>query len=308
MKRLRFIMLAMLVFNLSACAAAVTYKQLNELHSEVSITYPSAWHPSRNAQGLDFLYPAGREVLISIRRYPSGREHYPTAETYINATLENAKSYGGQIKQRDIITVAGRKATYMEYTSKQAWRDQHKELTFERIITVAEVVVPHGVEYYVMSLEGLPEDATQIMSEFKRMAASFMPGKPSKALVEWSDIYDGPLGARKMVARNPKELQKMIGVFGRSVEKLIPEGGFDFSTALLAGISLGEKPTGGYLVRIADTHEQDGVLYIRYRERIPGPGSIVTQAFTTPYSLKVLPASTATSVLFENIENISQPD
>jgi len=123
-----------------------------------------------------------------------------------------------------------------------------------------------------------------------------------KTLTEWSGMYDGPHEAGMLSARNPEELQRMIGFFGESVKKLIPEGGIDFKTSMLAGISLGQKRTGGYSVTIVDAREKDGVLYIRYRERKPGPRSIVTQAITAPFHLKVLSASTAGSVRFDKID------
>lgn len=50
------------------------------------------------------------------------------------------------------------------------------------------------------------------------------------------------------------------------------------------------------------TTSEDGLLYIRYRERKPGPGAIVTRALATPYYLKVLSASPATGVRFERID------
>lgn len=72
-------------------------------------------------------------------------------------------------------------------------------------------------------------------------------------------------------ARNLEELRKMWKFFGPPTRKFITEEGFDFTTGMLVGISLGQKPTGGYAVRIEDTREEDGFLCIRYRERKPGP-------------------------------------
>ncbi len=66
---------------------------------------------------------------------------------------------------------------------------------------------------------------------------------------EWGGTYDGPKVEKRMIARNPEGLHEMIQVFRKSVEKLIPESGFDFNRYMLAGISLGQKTTGGYSVK-----------------------------------------------------------
>jgi hypothetical protein len=289
---------------LSACAA-VTHKKFSEPNGDFSVTYPSGWQPSWGIQTLNFYHPAGREVRIGIGGYPSNREDPPTAEVYIESALSSAKLYGSQIDRNGKITISGNPATRLEYSSKQSWVDRHDQKTSDRMFSVVQVVVPHGAHYHVLSMSGLSEDAAAIMPEFDRMVAGFRLGSVRHSLAEWSGIYDGPLEARMMVARNPEELQKMLWFFGEPVKKLIPEEGFDFTNSLLAGISLGQKSTGGYSVRIEGSREKDGVLFIRYREGRPGSGSIVTQALTAPYHLKVLPAGSAKSVRFENID---QPD
>ncbi|MBI3015510.1 MAG: protease complex subunit PrcB family protein, partial [Candidatus Tectomicrobia bacterium] len=52
---------------------------------------------------------------------------------------------------------------------------------------------------------------------------------------------------------------------------------------------------------ILSVQEREGVLYVRYRERRPQPGEFVTQAFTTPYHVRVVPRRDAQAVVFEHV-------
>ena len=47
-------------------------------------------------------------------------------------------------------------------------------------------------------------------------------------------------------------------------------------------LSWGEKPTGGYKIRIVDLEIKDGDLYVDYSLRSPDPDEMVTQAITYP--------------------------
>lgn len=294
------LLIAGVLLSLSTVAVADSSKQFSEPNGEFSLSYPAEWQPAWGVRTMYFSRPAGKEVRISIGGYPLAEEP-PTAAAYVESALAAAKLLESRITRHEEITVSGNPATRLEYSTSQVHFDQEGKPAADRISSVVEIVFPVGARYYVLSLTGLGEDVIAITPEFERMVNSFLPGKPSQTLTEWSGIYNGAPAARMLAARNPEELQKMIGLFGEPVRKLIPEGGFDFKNSMLVGISLGQKPTGGYSVRIVGTREEEGVLYIRYREKEPDSGEIVTQALTAPYHLKVLPASNATSVRFEKI-------
>lgn len=50
-------------------------------------------------------------------------------------------------------------------------------------------------------------------------------------------------------------------------------------------LNMGEKPTGGYTIGIENIIETDKNVIITVKETSPKPGSMVTQAFTTPFSV-----------------------
>lgn len=58
----------------------------------------------------------------------------------------------------------------------------------------------------------------------------------------------------------------------------------DFTRDMVLGVALGERPTGGYAVRIERVErEADGTLNVEVREILPPEGALLTQALTQPY-------------------------
>ncbi|GHF29816.1 hypothetical protein HNQ07_000815 [Deinococcus metalli] len=53
----------------------------------------------------------------------------------------------------------------------------------------------------------------------------------------------------------------------------------------VVGIFLGQRNTGGYGVRVVRASASGGVLTLTVQLRVPGPGSITTQAITSPWTL-----------------------
>lgn len=67
---------------------------------------------------------------------------------------------------------------------------------------------------------------------------------------------------------------------------------------LLVGVFLGQRSTGGYSVRVRSAAVSGGVLTLRVQVTAPGPGSITTQAITSPWTIvSVAGAFTAVQVL-----------
>jgi len=143
-----------------------------------------------------------------------------------------------------------------------------------------------------------------IMGTLTLLATAAIAQEP--AVMEKASIYDGPGRAAAMVARDAKEFARMTEVFGK--DRLPPK--LNFKQYLVAAVSMGQRRTGGYAVTILETEDREGILYIRYRERTPGHGEFVTQALTSPYHAKLLPAGTSEKVLFEKVcePEIHEPD
>jgi hypothetical protein len=139
---------------------------------------------------------------------------------------------------------------------------------------------------------------------------------PDKKVMEWQGDYSRFKEPGAMVIKNLETLQRVTG----SDRDIDP--GIDFSRYMVIAVFMGEKMTGGYGINILraeevesvelvplpnsgvwDTHIDEvrqansilcgrqKVFIVEYEEVSPGPGSIVTEALTAPYAIKVVKRS-----------------
>lgn len=66
----------------------------------------------------------------------------------------------------------------------------------------------------------------------------------------------------------------------------------EFGEKMVLVVALGDRPTGGYQVRIQEVEERDGRLTVRALETVPGRGCGVTQALTQPVDAVLVPRGT----------------
>ncbi|MBI2946699.1 MAG: protease complex subunit PrcB family protein [Verrucomicrobia bacterium] len=57
----------------------------------------------------------------------------------------------------------------------------------------------------------------------------------------------------------------------------------DFGKEMVVAVTMGRKPTGGYAIKIQRIESTPASLKILLEQRTPGPGALVTQAFTSPF-------------------------
>lgn len=57
------------------------------------------------------------------------------------------------------------------------------------------------------------------------------------------------------------------------------------------GVFLGQRPTGGYSVRVTGVSAESGVLTLTVAVTAPGPGTMTTQALTSPWTIVRVPGS-----------------
>jgi hypothetical protein len=124
-------------------------------------------------------------------------------------------------------------------------------------------------------------------------AAPSAPPEPEArevtVLREWSGGTCGVAEPKQVVIRDSdawkslwKEMQSQ-----RTPAPATPD--VDFSREMVVGVFLGQKPTGGYSVRVTRIEQAPDVLKVEFKETRPAPDSIVTQALTQPYHLVVVP-------------------
>ncbi len=80
-----------------------------------------------------------------------------------------------------------------------------------------------------------------------------------------------------------------------------PQPKVDFPREMVVGVFLGSRPTAGFAVDIVGTREEQGVLFVRYRETRPARGLVTAQVITSAYHIVALPAR-AGDVKFERVQ------
>jgi hypothetical protein len=81
---------------------------------------------------------------------------------------------------------------------------------------------------------------------------------------------------------------------------------FDESLHQAVYIELGVRPTGGYAVEVVRVYEEGKNLVLEYVEHEPAPEQYVTQAFTTPWVMVLLPRTDLRVVTRE--ASVSRPE
>ena len=77
----------------------------------------------------------------------------------------------------------------------------------------------------------------------------------------------------------------------RMLGQSLPTPAVDFNVEHVVRIQMGQRPTGGYGIELAEPHAtlNDGEVLIRLRWIEPAPGAIVTQILTSPCLIVSLP-------------------
>jgi protease stability complex PrcB-like protein len=57
----------------------------------------------------------------------------------------------------------------------------------------------------------------------------------------------------------------------------------DFSKEMVLAVFMGSRPTGGYSIQIQEARVEKGKLRVTVVEKSPPPGTITTQALTSPF-------------------------
>jgi len=95
-----------------------------------------------------------------------------------------------------------------------------------------------------------------------------------------------------ILVANPDQLKRiLIESKGRMLGQSPPTPAVDFDTEHVVTIQMGQKPTGGFGIELADPYARVGAgeALIRLRWNEPAPGAIVTQILTSPCLIISLP-------------------
>jgi hypothetical protein len=113
------------------------------------------------------------------------------------------------------------------------------------------------------------------------------PAAPAAAqlmFMQWRGQYGGG-DLSTQVATSSERWSRMWGMVGQETPRAL-----DATREMGVYVAIGERPTGGYRVEVLRATEQGDALVVEYSVGAPGD-RVVTQAFTSPWVIAVLPRS-----------------
>lgn len=81
-----------------------------------------------------------------------------------------------------------------------------------------------------------------------------------------------------------------------------PRPAVDFSKEMVVGVFMGSQPNAGFSTSVISATPGNGALTVRYKEAMPGPGTVTAQILTFPYHLVAIPKAMVTDVRFEKVQ------
>ncbi|HXG23114.1 MAG TPA: protease complex subunit PrcB family protein [Chthonomonadales bacterium] len=144
-----------------------------------------------------------------------------------------------------------------------------------------------------LSVETAPqEDIAMTYSEESASAPKLPAAQPEQTgekPFSLSGQRSSILKPRQVVVRDVKAFAALWKehTAGVTVPASLPK--VDFKKFDVVAVFLGSKPTGGYSVEIGDVRRDRKGATIPVTIHKPGPGSIVTQAFTYPFAMRAVP-------------------
>jgi hypothetical protein len=112
-------------------------------------------------------------------------------------------------------------------------------------------------------------------------------------------LKENPKQVSYIIVNSDEELQKLFTTCQTFAAVDMP----DFTKKRILGLVAGEKPTGGYAIKIQSVVENDCQIVVEYYEKAPKPDEVVTTAITYPSDYIVLPKSSK-PILFRKVNEI----
>ncbi len=130
-----------------------------------------------------------------------------------------------------------------------------------------------------------PAQPAQAVVRQPAVAAAVAVSAP-KELPQWHGPNGGDPDFGTEVIRSAKQWE----TFWQRVDKAVPHK-LDEATEMAVVVFAGERPTGGFIVKITDSFVEKETLVVVYEVQAPGRETFVTQALTHPWGTAILPRS-----------------
>jgi hypothetical protein len=105
----------------------------------------------------------------------------------------------------------------------------------------------------------------------------------------WGGVSSGIHEARRSVVRTPEEWTALWTKHAGERLPSDPVPVIDWTKDMVVVVVLGDRPTGGYSVEISGVEQLKDKLVVRSHAIEPAPGSVQTQAVTSPFAFRTVP-------------------
>jgi hypothetical protein len=122
--------------------------------------------------------------------------------------------------------------------------------------------------------------APQVSEPAKAAAATT---QTTRVLSQWHGQYEGDSDYYTQMIRTQETWSRLWSRIGRPSPQVLDE-----TREMAIFISVGERPTGGFIPRVITTLVRDGKLVVVFTDGKPSEESFVTQAITRPWVVAIV--------------------
>lgn len=132
-------------------------------------------------------------------------------------------------------------------------------------------------------------DGKPVWEALKGRGEFSMNGKRLPIVTEWKGYHCGISEQKRIVITDPKEWADLWRQVHRNKIPTPKVPTVDFSKNMVLAVFMGQKPTSGYAIQIAEVVQTDGEVAVKVKETTPTKGAIVLQVITQPFHIVVVP-------------------
>jgi hypothetical protein len=132
--------------------------------------------------------------------------------------------------------------------------------------------------------------------------------KPPMTTTMTKLVADGPRTIEKGDQSNVDDAKQVLARTEAEWAKLWqqhagdrPRPAVDFSKEMVVGVFMGSRPNAGFSTSVISATAGNGALIVRYKETMPGKGTVSAQILTFPFHLVAISKVAVTDVRFEKV-------
>ncbi|MCX7643338.1 MAG: alkaline phosphatase family protein, partial [Armatimonadetes bacterium] len=132
-------------------------------------------------------------------------------------------------------------------------------------------------------------DGNPVWEALKDRGEVSVSGKRLQIIAEWKGNHCGITEPRRIVITDAEEWKELWEQVHKDKIPAPKAPAVDFSKNMVLAAFMGQKPSSGYAIQIAEVAWNDGEVLVKVREGTPAKGAILLQVLTQPFHIVVVP-------------------